>query len=141
MGNLIFILGKSGQPYQFTPYDIKSTFPSYAAVYVYVSSRLQGIKNCAHPYLYIGEAEDLKVRMAAHLSGNDRGRHVCAMEHGADHLLIHYAPNPFFAQGINCHTPKAYVSEVQNDLLHLYNTPCNTQHNTWAEETDTNQES
>lgn len=134
MGNPVPIPGKSGNVYNFEEYSFGDDFDNKAAVYIYVNSLSELISlNISHPFVYIGESEDLNDRMNKHLNKNDNGEHACAMKHGAEHLLIHYAPDPFFAQGIASHTPKEYVVGVQNDLLARYNTPCNTQHNTWAE--------
>lgn len=133
MGYPVPILGKSGNVYIFEKYSFDDAFDNKAAVYIYVNSMCELISDVPHPFIYIGESDDLKDRMNKHLTKNDRGEHACAMKNGADYLLIHYAPDPFFAQGIASHTPEEYVVGVQNDLLDRYNTPCNTQHNTWAE--------
>lgn len=134
MDRTVTIQGVSGTEYQFTKHDFIDTFYQLPAVYIYVSSKCELIPDFSHPFIYIGETDNLHKRMAAHIAKNDKGEHVCAMNNnGADYLLVHYAPNPFPAQGIKFHTAKDYVEAVQNDLLHLYDTPCNTQHNTWAD--------
>lgn len=124
--------GRNGNQYLFTRYEFFDVFPELAGVYIYINRQLRMLPGRDHPFIYIGETENLKARISAHITNNDNGEHKCAIANGADCLLIHIAPVPFVAAGIRHITPKQYVNNVQNELLGIYNTPCNTQLNTWG---------
>ncbi len=102
--DIVDFRGVSGEVYAFEVYPDDTEFDDEGAVYVF--TKITPFK--ATP-LYIGETETLGTRIANH------EKWECADKHGCTHICVYWVGS------------KEEGLEIETDLRHNYNTPCNDQ--------------
>lgn len=102
---IIVFEGESGNKYQFTIYPANTNFnENIGAVYVFCSKNIKGFTP-----LYIGETGELGKRIADHEKWD------CVLSHDCTHICIRAVSG------------RDERLDIETDLRHNYNTPCNEQ--------------
>ena len=109
MAKTVDWLGQSGETYAFNLYEIGANFKSVPGVYIF--AKFEG--DTLAP-IYIGEAEDLKVRLTTKLDHHES--YPCVQEYGATHLCTKIVTGGNQAR-----------LDIETDLRHGYQPPCNKQ--------------
>lgn len=98
------LVGKTGRRYQFSVFNKDQEFLEIEAVYVFLKFHE------ARPVpLYIGQTDNLKKRLSNH------EKLLCVALNGYTHIAIMHVPNGYERL------------QIETDLIHAYNTPCNKQ--------------
>jgi hypothetical protein len=110
--DLARLRGLSGRDYKYLPLDISASWFPVPANYAFARAGTL-LSAAGWTILYLGEAEDMKERMARH------ERLLEAIGRGATHVLSH--TNPL---GVDARRAE------ESDLIRLHNPPMNAQHRT-----------
>ena len=105
----VLFTGESGEDYFFEIYPKGTTFPNVSAVYIFVKQISNSSGKYSYKLLYIGESSELGERIKKHNKEN------CVEKNGYTHICILPIEE------------EKHRLEIESDLIHKCNTPCNKQ--------------
>jgi hypothetical protein len=105
----VLFTGESGEDYFFEIYPKGTTFKNIGAVYIFIKKILNSSGKPSYEPLYIGESSELGERIKNH------NKEKCVEKNGYTHICILPIEE------------EKHRLEIESDLIHKCNTPCNKQ--------------
>ena len=107
MATIVTFKGASGNTYEFAAYAMSTSFNNVGAIYIFTAQYYDNQGTSRYRPLYIGKTSELGDRISGH------EKQGCVNQNGGNTICVY------------TESSATKRTEIENDLLANYSTPCN----------------